>query len=289
MKEHQNMFAIEKMCRVFKVSRSGYYDWLTRKPSVRNASNQEALELIREIYKKSKGRYGSPKITHELKKRGVQLSRPRVARIMKKANIRSIAHKKFRVQTTESNHSYPIAKNLLNRNFAPGKTGKAWVSDISYIKTLEGWLYITTVVDLGDRKVIGWALSQTMKTYDTVIPAWNMAMKNRPVTSDLIFHSDRGVQYACHEFRDVLRANNLVKQSMSRKGNCWDNAAAESFFRTLKTELIYQVEMKSMAKTKIEVFEFVEVWYNRQRIHASLGYLTPHEYGIKLNQFQNAA
>ena len=224
MREYQSVFAIEKMSKAFKISRSGYYHWLNRKPSNRKISNLEALRLIEEIYQKSKGRYGSPKITIELRNRGIQISRPRVARIMRKAGIRSIVHKKFRVKTTDSNHNYSIAENLLNRNFTPEQTGVAWVSDITYIKTLEGWLYLTTVVDLGDRKVIGWALSQTMKTSDTVIPAWKMAIKNRPVTSELIFHSDRGVQYACHEFRDILSENKLVGQSMSRKANCWDNA-----------------------------------------------------------------
>ncbi len=289
MKKHQSMFAVERMCRVFKVSRSGYYHWLNRKPSIRKVGNQEALELIREIHRMSKGRYGSPKITVEIRKRGIQISRPRVARIMKKANIRSVVHKRFRIQTTDSNHNYPIAKNLLDRDFSPEKTSKAWVSDITYIKTLEGWLYLTTVMDLGDRKVIGWALSQTMKTSDTVIPAWKMAVKNRPITSELIFHSDRGIQYACHEFRDVLQKNNLVRQSMSRKANCWDNAVAESFFKTLKVELIHQMELKPMEATKMEVFQFIEIWYNRQRIHASLGYFTPDEYEQKLNYIKNAA
>lgn len=168
---------------------------------------------------------------------------------MKAQDIKSIIHRRFRVQTTYSNHNYSISKNLLNRNFTPERTGVAWVSDITYIKAFEGWLYLTTVVDLGDRKVIGWALSQTMKTSDTVIPAWNMAIKNRSTTSELLFHSDRGVQYACHDFRDILGANKLVSQNMSRKANCWDNAVTESFFRTLKTELIHQMEVKSIEAT----------------------------------------
>ena len=201
-----------------------------------------ALKLIKQIHKESKCRYGSPKITVELCKRGVQISRPRVARIMRKAGIKSIVHRRFRIQTTDSNHNYPIAKNLLDRNrpptrFTPIRIGKAWVSDITYIKTLEGWMYLTTIVDLGDRKVIGWAMSQTMKASDTVIPAWKMALKNRIITSELIFHSDRGVQYACHEFRNVLSTNNLVTQSMSRKANCWDNAVAESFRATSASKL----------------------------------------------------
>lgn len=283
------MFAIEKMCKVFKVSRSGYYHWLSRKPSARMTSNQEALKLIREIHQASKGRYGSPKITCELQKRGIQISRPRVARIMKAANIKSVVHKRFKVQTTDSNHGYPVAENLLNRDFSPDRTGKAWVSDITYVRTIQGWLYLTIIVDLADRKVIGWALSQTLKTIDTVIPAWKMAIKHRPLTSELIFHSDRGVQCACHEFRDILKANQWVIQSMSRKANCWDNAVAESFFKTLKTELIHQVEMKTMETAKIEIFEFIEIWYNRKRIHASLGYLTPKEYERKLEYYRQAA
>jgi transposase InsO family protein len=289
MKNHRSIFAVERMCKVFKVSRSGYYSWLSRKPSARQINNQKALKLILETYKKSKGRYGSPKITQELRKRGIQISRPRVARIMKVAKIRSIVHKRFRVQTTDSKHEYPVAENLLNRNFKPTTIGRAWVSDITYIKTLEGWLYLTVIVDLADRKVIGWALSQTMKTSDTVIPAWKMAIKNRLITAELIFHSDRGVQYACHEFRDILKANPMVIQSMSRKANCWDNAVAESFYKTLKVELIHQLEQKSRKATEIEVFEFLEIWYNRKRIHASLGYLTPHEYEQKLKQYRNAA
>jgi transposase InsO family protein len=289
MKKHHSIFAIEKMCKVFKVSKSGYYHWLNRKPSTRQVDEQQALKLIKEIHQASKSRYGSPKITYELKKRGVSISRPRVARIMRKASIRSIVHKQFRICTTDSNHNYPVADNLLNRNFTPENIGKAWVSDLTYIKTTNGWLYLTVIVDLADRKVIGWALSQTMKASETVIPAWRMAIKNRPITTQLIFHSDRGVQYACYEFRDVLKTQPLVTQSMSRKANCWDNAVAESFFRTLKTELIHPMEMKSIAMTRIEVFEFIEIWYNRKRIHASLGYLTPIEYEAKLNSYQNAA
>lgn len=283
------MFAIEKMCKVLKVSKSGYYNWLNSKPSARQLNNQEVLKLIREIHEESKGRYGSPKITQELRRRGIQISRPRVGRIMRAANIRSIVHKKFRVVTTDSNHNYPVAENLLNRDFSPSAIGKAWVSDITYIKTLQGWLYLTVILDLADRKIIGWALSQTLKTRDTVLAAWKMAINNRPIIAKLIFHSDRGVQYACHEFRDILKAYPLVIQSMSRKANCWDNAVAESFFKTLKTELINNMEPKTIASTKIEVFEFLEIWYNRKRIHAALGYLTPLEYEQKLQHHQNAA
>ncbi|QHT66372.1 IS3 family transposase [Rhodocytophaga rosea] len=244
-----------RMCRVFKISRSGFYHWLNRKPSTRTLSNENALKSIQEVHSGSKNRYGSPKVTIELQKRGIHISRHRVARLMKMHGIKSIIHKKFRVPTAESDHSFPISENLLNRNFTPAQTGKAWVSDITYIKTIEGGLYLTTVIDLGDRKVIGWALSQTMKTSDTVIAAWNMALKNCPIAYELIFHSDRGVQYACHECIDILKTHKLVRQSMSRKANCWDNVVAESFFRTLKTELIHQREIKSTEATKREVFD----------------------------------
>lgn len=291
MKKYRSTFAVEKMCKAFKVSRSGYYQWLNRKPSARQVDKQSILQLIREIHQESKGRYGSPKITRELHKRGVHISRPRVAKLMKVAGIRSVVHRKFKVKTTDSNHNYPIAKNLLDRRFAPGAVAKAWVSDITYIKTAQGWLYLTVILDLADRKIVGWSLSQTMKTCDTVVPAWKMAIRNRPLITELIFHSDRGVQYACHEFRNILKAHPMVKQSMSRKGNCWDNAVAESFFKTLKAELIYIAEPTIIAETKLAVFEFIEIWYNRKRMHASLGYLTPVEYEAKLkqNHYKNVA
>jgi transposase InsO family protein len=230
-----------------------------RKPSARRVDAQQALTLIKEIHQTSKGRYGSPKITYELRKKGIFISRPRVARIMKNANIRSIVHKRFRVCTTDSKHNYPVAENLLNRNFTPEKTGKAWVSDLTYIRTALGWLYLTVIIDLADRKVVGWSLSQTLNTSQTVIPAWKMAITNRPITTNLIFHSDRGVQYACCEFRDILKAQPLVMQSMSRKANCWDNAVAESFFRTLKSELVYHLKIRPFEIAKIEIFEFIEI------------------------------
>lgn len=171
--------------------------------------------------------------------RNILVSRQKVARMMKKENIRSVIKKKFKA-TTDSEHKYAIAENKLERNFKPGTTGLVWVSDITYIKTRQAWLYLTTVIDLGDRKVIGWALSSTLKATETVIQAFKMVQKNRPILRELVFHSDRGVQYACNEFRDLLDKNPLLTRSMSRKGNCWDNAVAESFFKTLKAECVYQ-------------------------------------------------
>lgn len=277
------------MCYLFKVSRSGYYNWLDRKPSDTSEENKMILEKIKQIHKQSRCTYGSPRVTAELNERGVKVSKPRVARLMKQAGIRSIRQKKYRV-TTDSKHNYQVNANLLDRNFNPQKVGESWASDITYIKTTEGWLYLTIIIDLADRKIVGWALSQTLNAKDTIIPAWTMARTNRSITGSLIFHSDRGVQYACNEFRTELKKSPTVRQSMSRKGNCWDNAVAESFFKTLKTELIYQHCFKTRKQANLMIFEFIEVWYNRKRRHSALGYLSPEQKEqVLINQLLNAA
>jgi transposase InsO family protein len=286
MKSNQHIFSIEKMSQVLKVSRSGYYDWLGRKPSKRAIENKELKTKIISIYYNSKGRYGSPRITKKLEGEGLKVSRPRVARIMRLERIVSITHKKFRVSTTDSNHDFPIAKNHLNRDFSANSSAKKWVSDLTYIWTKQGWLYLTTVMDLFDRKIIGWAFSDNMTTEDTVVKAWKMAIFNRPIFSQLIFHSDRGVQYASHEFRALLKLSPVL-QSMSRKGNCWDNAVAENFFKILKSEMVNHYEFKTILEAKNHVFEFIEGWYNTKRIHSYLGYKTPEEFG-KINQSKYA-
>lgn len=266
------------MCRVLNVSRSGYYYWLAQRPSKWAKENETILKLINSSLTASKGRYGSPKITQDLRAQGVNVSRPRVARLMQQANLKSIIQKKYVVTTTDSKHTYPVAENHLNRQFNPTKPGQAWVSDLTYIATGEGWIYLTMIMDLYDRKVIGWALSKSMKAAETIIPAWQMAIKNRPIERNLIFHSDRGVQYACHAFTKLLKNHPLVLQSMSGKGNCWDNAVAESFFKSLKSELVYQQNFQTRATAKQAVFEYIEIWYNRQRRHSSLDYLSPFDY-----------
>lgn len=275
------------MCKLFKVSRSGFYAWLNSSPSNRSVENRQLTDQIVKAHHNSKKIYGSPRITIELNNQGIKVSRPRVARLMKKAKIRSIVKKKFKV-TTDSRHQYPIVENKLDRQFKPEKTGTAWVSDITYIKTKQGWLYLTIVLDLGDRKVIGWSLSTAMKAAATVVPAWRMAEKNRPVRQALIFHSDRGVQYACNEFKSLLAPNPLITRSMSRKGNCWDNAVAESFFKSLKTELVYQNKFLNKEEAALAVFEYIEIWYNRKRLHSALGYMSPQDFGEFLNK-QNIA
>ena len=265
------------MCKVLKVSRSSFYEWLNSKPSKRAIETEMITEKIRKIYFESQQRYGSPKITVELHEEGIKASRPRVARIMKLEGIKSIVNKKHRVCTTDSKHSYPVPPNILNRNFTVEEAGKVWLSDITYIKVRKSWLYLTVVMDLYDRKIIGWAMSNGMSADQTTIPALNMAMKNRSFNQDLIFHSDRGVQYACKEFRDRL-TNKKIVQSMSRKGNCWDNAVMESFFKNLKSETTYgSYESESIAK--MAIFEYIEGWYNRKRKHSALGFKSPEQFG----------
>lgn len=264
------------MCSVFKVSRSGYYSWLHFKPSKRFLINKEITRRIISIHQQSNQTYGSPRITKALRKESIVVSRIRVARLMKKAKIRSIIKSKFKV-TTDSRHNYPIVPNRLNRNFESKQIGKAWVSDITYIPTNKGWLYLTTVLDLADRKVIGWSLSESMKASDTSIAAFKMAVKNRPIEGEIIFHSDRGIQYACTEFSTLLDTTYGVIRSMSRKGNCWDNAVAESFFKSFKSEVVYKTKFNTIEDAMIATFEYIEIWYNRRRLHSSLGYRTPEE------------
>jgi len=257
------------MCKTLKVSRSSYYSWLKRKPNKRDRENIYLANRIWKIYHKSKKTYGSPRITMVLRSEGIIVSRRRVARLMKEQNLRSIIRKKY-VVTTDSKHNYPVVENKLNRDFHVDGTGKVWVSDITYIRTSQGWLYLTVIIDLGDRKVVGWSLSRSLKASDTTVPAWIMAVRNRPVTQKLIFHSDRGIQYACNEFKNLLAGYKLVERSMSRKGDCWDNAVAESFFKTLKVEWIYQNKYRTRKQAALSIFEYIETWYNTGRIHTTL-------------------
>lgn len=263
------------MCTVFKVSRSGYYAWLNRGTSKREEENKMLLKKIKKIHEESSQTYGSPRITEELKNMSIFVSRCRVARIMKKAGIQSKIKKKY-VVTTDSKHSYPVAPNLLERNFQVEKPGKVWVSDITYIRADKKWIYLTVVIDLFDRKIIGWSVSTSLDAKSTTIPALYMALLIRMKDPKLIFHSDQGIQYACEEFTKRLKKENII-QSMSRKGDCWDNAVAESFFKSIKIENIYTIQKKPAEQMKRNIFWYIEAWYNRKRRHSSLNYLTPLE------------
>lgn len=276
IRNHESQFPIEKMCMILKISSSGYHKWKNRVVSARALKKGVIKQKIKDLYFEFKQRYGSPRITIEMQALGYKISRITVAKYMKELGLRSKLSKKFKV-TTDSKHNYLIVDNVLNRNFMVAQPSKVWVSDITYIQTKEGFLYLTTIIDLYDRKLIGWSLSNTMSTNDTSLAAWRMAIRNRPFEKGLIFHSDQGVQYATKRFANTLESYGVIR-SMSRKGNCWDNAVAESFFKSLKTELIYGNKLISKEQMKLEIFEYIEVWYNRKRRHRALNYKTIEEF-----------
>ena len=270
------------MCKVFKVSKSGYYGWLRREPSKRWVENENISSLIKQIFTNSFESYGAPRIKVELEKHNYIVSRPRVARLMSANSLFARRKRKYQV-TTDSNHNYPIAPNILKQNFSVERKNQVWVSDITYILTKQGWMYLTVIIDLHNRKVIGWSMDNNMSTEDTIIKAWNMALKSTNIIEPLIFHSDRGSQYASHKFVNIIKSyKGLVKQSMSRKGNCWDNAVAESFFKSLKVEWVYKHEYNLRYEAELSIFRWIETWYNRKRMHSTLGYKTIEEFETEL-------
>lgn len=264
------------MCKVLSVSPSGYYDWCGRDPSKREKRKFEIMMLIEQIHQNSKQRYGAPRIYHALIAQGVKITQSTVSRWMKQSGLRAKMKRKFKVNTTDSNHKLPVADNVLARNFEPKGPGEVFTSDITYIPTAEGWLYLALTLDLGTRKVAGWSMDETM-TEKLVSDALKMALGRVRIKPGAIHHSDRGSQYAASNFQLLLNANNLIP-SMSRKGNCWDNAPTESFFHSLKTELIYFENYKTRQEAKKSIFEYIEVFYNRQRLHSALKYKTPVDY-----------
>jgi len=283
IQENLGKYSVREMTGLFGVSRVAYYKWV--KAGCQNGDknpNSELIGLIREIVLKHHHRYGILRVRKELWiKHGINISRKKVARLMRENGLNARRRRKF-IPTTDSKHSFPVCENILNREFTAEKPGQKWVSDITYLRTLNGWIYFTVVLDLFDRKAIGWAISCNLETCNTTIPAFKMALKNRKPESGLIFHSDRGVQYCAYSFRDVMR--NLcpsVRQSMSRKGNCWDNACAESFFKTLKREEEKLNGKYSVNEVRQAVFFYIESYYNRERIHSVLDYLAPNDYYLK--------
>lgn len=233
------------------------------------------LQKIKDIYHESRKTYGSPRIYQELREQGVVVGKNRVARLMSRHEIRVVPRRRF-AATTDSTHHHPIASNVLDRGFDVKAPNKVWASDITYIPTHEGWLFLAVVIDLFSRQVIGWSMADHMQS-SLAISALQMALSQREVNAGLIHHSDRGVQYACHEYQDTLRAHGIVS-SMSRKGDCWDNAVVESFFRTMKMDLIYRRSYKTRRFARQEIFEYIEVFYNRKRRHSHLGYVSPVKY-----------
>jgi len=280
MNQHRRRYPVERMCRLFKVSKSGYYHWLSAPVSKRDRENERLLIDIGDAFKSSYETYGSPRIKAEMDQLGHSASRVRIARIMRAAGLSARPRKRFKA-TTDSKHNYPIAPNVLDRNFTVDRSNQVWVSDITYIRTYAGWMYLTVIIDLFDRKIIGWSMGNNLSAQSTIIQAWRMAVNSREITDKLIFHSDRGVQYACTAFTNILKGyDELITQSMSRKGNCWDNAVAESFFKTLKTEWVYKKQYQHRNQAELSIFYWIETWYNRKRRHSSLGYKTIEEYEL---------
>jgi len=274
MKQHKEQCAIAKMAKVLGVSRSGYYSWESRQMSQHEQEDQELSEIIKQIFQNHFGRYGSPRIWAELKGLGYNISRKRVERLMREHGLKARRSRKW-IKTTDTNHKLRVSENILGQDFSAAFPGQKWVSDITYLPTDSGWLYLTVVIDLYDRKVIGWSIGEDL-TAKQVCFAFMMAALNRPARKGLIFHSDRGVQYCSDEFRKTLyRLCPTALQSMSRKGNCWDNACAESFFKTIKIELDDLKRRCSKKQIKTAVFEYIEVYYNRRRRHSALGYAIP--------------
>jgi putative transposase len=269
------------MSKVLEVSRNAYYNWKKDRQASKKRFRELLIAEIKKVYKLSRCIYGSPRISRELIKRGFKASQQYVARIMREEGLRSLATPKY-VVTTDSEHDNPISENILNREFNVSQLGKVWVSDITYIRVNDDWAYLTTVLDLADRKIVGWAISEDMTTENTVIAAWNRAKMNREIKQGFIFHSDRGVQYTSNSFRKILNGNKKVTQSMSRKGNCWDNAVAESFFKTIKHESLNHIKFTSIKQLKRVLFEYIEHWYNRIRMHSALDYKTPFEKELEL-------
>ena len=261
------------MAAVLSVSKSGYYRW-KRRVGKGDPEDKSLMDLVRSIYIEHRKRYGYRRITKEIKRRGIAINHKHVYRIMKAMGLKAIFPKKFK-KTTNSDHKLPVAENLIKQEFAVAPTQQVWLSDITYVRTLEGWLYLSVVMDLYSRRIMGWDISETLAK-ESVIAAFRKAAERYEITADAIFHSDRGVQFASEEFREALEQHGF-RQSMSGTGNCYDNAPMESFFHTLKNELLLRDVIDSKYRTRITIFEYLEFYYNKKRLHSSLKYKTPDE------------
>lgn len=275
------------MCKILKVDTSSYYHWIKNGCVVKKV-DLKLNELIEIIFVQGRQNYGTRRIKDRLERRyGVVVSRRRIGAIMNYLGLKAKVKKRYKINTTNSNHNLPIAPNLLNRNFYASNPDEKYVGDITYIPTSEGWLYLATVIDLYSRKIVGWSMDDTMSV-SLVNDALNMAIINRTPPKGLIWHTDRGSQYASYSHKDLLNQNGII-QSMSRKGNCWDNAVAESFFHTLKTELVYHELYETKAQANQSIFEYIEVYYNRQRMHSTNNNYSPVEFEEMMLQKEMAA
>jgi putative transposase len=276
-----DQYPVSVLCASLGVSHSGYYAWRKRLPSRREQSNEALAQMLVQIHIKSRRSYGRPRLMVALREQGHRCSQARVARLMRQQGLRARSHRPFRVLTTDSRHELPIAPNRLALRAAPRRANEVWVTDITYIPTREGWLYLAAVMDLWSRRIVGWAMSESLQT-PLVTAALEQALCLRRPPPGLLHHSDRGCQYASLDYRRLL-ASHQIEPSMSRAGNCYDNAAMESFWGGLKSEWLHKQPLATRAQTRTAIFEWIEVFYNRQRLHSSLGYQSPVDFETQLN------
>jgi putative transposase len=280
-------FPVSLMCRQLGISRAGYYAWAARPESARVREDRALGVAVAEVHAHSGKTYGAPRVVRALRLQGLRISKKRAARLLKGQGLWGRPPKRF-VRTTDSKHTQPVAPNVLARDFSPAAPDTAWATDITYIPTAQGWLYLAVVMDLYSRRIVGWSMSARIDRH-LVLAALDMALSSRNPPSGLVHHSDRGSQYACAEYQAALAARGLVP-SMSRKANCWDNACVESFFSTLKTECVHRTRFATHAAARLALFDYIEVFYNRSRLHSRLGYLSPAAYeAAALSQVLQAA
>lgn len=266
-------YPVRDLCAVLEVTRSGYYAWRNGQETARQMANRLLAQQIHRVYQQKKGRYGSPRVTQQLRREGQVCNHKRVERLMRQQGLKGCSSRKRRVRTTDSNHDQPIAPNLLLGRAAPSRPNEVWVADITYVPTAEGWLFLAAVMDLYSRQILGWSVWESLEA-SGALQALKRALVNRRNPTGVIHHSDRGVQYACHAYRQQLKAAGLIA-SMSRRANCYDNAAMEAFWSTLKREAMAQSAGWSKDRVRRELFEYIEGTYNRSRLHSSLGYQSP--------------
>jgi putative transposase len=281
IKEHSRIWPVPLLCELLQVSRSGYYDFLEQVPSARQQWRCELKSQIRRIYQASAGTYGSPRVHRQLKAEGLCCNEKTVAKLMRQEDLVASNRRRFRMQTTDSHHVYPVAANLLEQCFIAERPDEVWTADITFIPTGEGWLYLAIEMDLYSRKIVGWSMADHMRA-ELPLAALEMAIVRRRPTAGLVHHSDRGVQYACDAFQERL-LEMQIRCSMSRRGNCYDNAVTESFFGTLKQELVHRTKFATRAEAKAAIFRYIEVFYNRTRMHSTLGYVSPEAFEALLN------
>ena len=272
IEDHRDQFSVTRMCRLLAVSRSGYCQWRARAPSDRSRANAALDAKVAAIHAASKRSYGRDRIVRGLRKQGLQVGHERVRKSLRRQGLRTLYKRPYRV-TTDSNHAKPIAANVLDRRFDGWTVNRAWVADITYVATAEGWLYLAAVMDLASRRIVGWSMSDRIKA-DLVCEALRSAYWRRKPTAGLIMHTDRGSQYASDRYRGLIKDFGMI-QSMSRRANCWDNAPMESFFKTLKVERIHQLRYETRARARLDIVDWIEGFYNRERMHSSIDYQTP--------------